>query len=81
MERPMTSTALDKITAALAAPKTHAVVSTYADGRAKWHETRCANSAETFAIGERRKIGRELIDRATGDAVRVVSVDIEPLTA
>lgn len=68
--------ALDRINAALAAPKTHAVVTTYASGATRSFETRCAGSAENYAIGERRKIGRELISRETGETVRVVAVDI-----
>lgn len=68
--------AMNLIHAALAAPKTHAVLTTYEDGRVKRHETRSAGTAETFAIGERRKIGRDLIDPTTGGKVRVVSVDI-----
>jgi hypothetical protein len=65
------------IAAAMAAPKTHVVVTTYADGRARRHETRNAASAETYAVGERRKVGRDLIDRMTGEAVKVVSVVVE----
>ena len=67
------------IAAALAMPKTHVVISTYADGKEYRHETRSAATAENWAIGERRKIGRDLIDRATGKTVRVVSVDILPI--
>lgn len=67
------------IAAALAAPKTHAVVTTYACGKVRRLETRSALAAETHAIGERRKIGRDLIDRETGGKVRVVSVEIVEL--
>lgn len=67
------------LAAALAAPKTHAVVTTYACGKARQHETRSAATAENYAFGERRKISRELIDRATGGTVRVVSVEIVAL--
>ncbi len=69
------------IKAALDAPKTHVVVSTYADGKTHRHETRSAATAENFAVGERRKIGRDLIDRETGGIVRVVSVDIIALVS
>ncbi len=76
----MTTTSIDALlSAALAAPRTHAVLTTYASGRVKRHETRNAASAENHAVGERRKIGRELIDRETGDKVRVVSVEIVAL--
>ena len=67
------------IAAALAAPKTHAVVTTYACGKVRRHETRNAASAENYAVGERRKVGRDLIDRMTGDAVKVVSVTVESI--
>ncbi len=68
--------ALAKIHAALAAPMTHAVVTRYADGRERRHLTRNVNAAENFAHTERRKIGRDLIDRETNATVRVVSVDV-----
>jgi hypothetical protein len=74
----MTSASL-LITAALAMPKTHAVVTTYADGSTKTFETRSLRSAETHAIGERRKIGRNLINRDTGSRVCVVSVEVVAL--
>lgn len=67
------------ITAALAAPKTHKVVTTYADGTAKSFETRSLASAENHALGERRKIGRDLLSRDTGETVRVVSVEVVAL--
>lgn len=70
--------ALDLITAAAAAPKTHVVITTYADGATSRHETRSAATAENFAIGERRKVGRDLISR-DGGTVRVVSVDVVAL--
>lgn len=70
--------ALDLIAKASAAPATHVVVSTYADGRTVRHETRNAAAAETWATGERRKIGRDLISREAG-TVRVVSVEIQEL--
>ncbi len=67
------------ITAALAMPVTHSVVTTYADGATRTHGTRNAAAAENYAIGERRKIGRDLINRETGASVRVVSVEIAAL--
>jgi hypothetical protein len=67
------------IAAALAAPKTHKVITTYADGTVKRFDTRNLASAEMHAIGERRKIDRDLVDRVTGKSVHVVSVTIEPI--
>ena len=67
------------IAAALAMPKTHCVVTTYACGRVRRHETRNEASAENFAVGERRKVGKSLIDRMTVETVRVVSVEVLPI--
>lgn len=72
---------MDLIAAALAAPKTHEVVTTYACGKVHRHPTRSAGSAEVHAGTERRKLGRDLIDRATGKTVRVVSVEVEAISA
>lgn len=72
-------TALDRINAALAMPHTHAVVTTFADGAERRFTTRCLASAENHAVGERRKIGRDLINRETGKTVRVVSVKVVAL--
>lgn len=68
--------ALEKIAAAQAMPKTHRVVTTYECGKTRNHDTRCLASAKNFAIGESRKINRDLIERETGNKVRVVSVEI-----
>jgi hypothetical protein len=67
------------IAAALAAPKTHKVVTTYADGTVKRFDTRNLASAENHAVLERRKVGRDLIDRITGKSVRVVSVTVSDI--
>lgn len=72
--------AVAMIQAALAQPKTHRVVTTYLDGWTRTHETRSAVTAENHAFGERRKIGRKLIDRDTGKTVQVVSVVVEPIS-
>lgn len=73
-------TALDLIASAAAKPMTHVVVTTYADGATKRHETRGAVQAETHAHLERAKLGRDLVSRnadmTAGPIVRVVSVDI-----
>jgi hypothetical protein len=67
------------IAAALAAPKTHRVVTTYIDGHQRIHETRSEMAGRMYAVGERRKIGRDLIDRVTGETVCVVSVEVEAI--
>lgn len=69
------------IAAALAMPNTHRVVTRYADGAELVHETRSFATAENWAVGERRQIGRDLLDRATGNTVRVVDVAIEAIAA
>lgn len=65
--------------AQLARPITHRVVTHYADGATKSLDVRSAGQAENFAIGERRKIGRNLISRETGETVRVVKIEIVTL--
>lgn len=64
------------IKAQLAKPITHNVVTRFADGTERAYGARSMGAAENYAIGERRKIGRDLISRETGDTVRVVAVDI-----
>jgi hypothetical protein len=71
--------ALNRINAALAMPHTHKVVTTFADGATRIHTSRSLQTAQLFAVGEQRKIGRDLINRDTGATVRVVSVDVLPL--
>lgn len=69
----------DLIKAQLAKPITHNVVTRFADGTERAFGTRSISAAENYAVGERRKIGRDLINRETGATVRVVAVDIRPL--
>jgi hypothetical protein len=68
--------AIALINAALAAPKTHRVLTLYESGDIHTHDCRNMASAQTYAVGERRKLGRDLIRRETGETVRVVSVEI-----
>ncbi len=63
----------------LAAPKQFAVVTTYDDGSVRRHETETNRQADNYAVGERRKVGRELVSRESGSAVKVVSVTIVAL--
>lgn len=65
--------------AQLARPFTHRVIVTYASGKIRTHDVRSGGAATNYAIGERRKIGRDLIERETGKPVRVVSVDIKEI--
>lgn len=67
------------IAAQLAKPMTHTVVTTYADGTTKEHQTRGEREAANWAIGERRLIGARLIDRATGEARLRVSVEVKAI--
>lgn len=78
-ERENEMNAENLIAAALAAPKTHRVVTTYACGKTRTFDTRSLASAENYAVGDRRKIGRDLIDCDSGEKVRVVSVEIAPI--
>ncbi|MEZ2132489.1 MULTISPECIES: hypothetical protein [unclassified Sinorhizobium] len=63
----------------LAAPKKFEAVTLYADGTAKSHKAETRAQADNFAAGERRKIGRSLIDRATGEKVMVIDVYVAAL--
>lgn len=64
------------IAAAKSAPNTHVVLTLYADGEVKRHEARSLAAAENWAIGERRKLNKDLIDRASGKTLRVVDVTV-----
>ena len=66
------------IAAALSAPVTHAVRTIYSDGAMRVHHTRSHATAAMYATGERRKIGKALVDRETGAARIVLSVEIVP---
>lgn len=68
-----------RLEALAALPKTHRVTTTYADGRTRTFDTRNLASAENHAITERRNMGRDLIDRETGNIVRKVSVTVSPI--
>lgn len=69
----------DMISNHLAKPMTHRVDTTYSNGNVRSHETRSAEAAENYARGERRKIGRDLINRETGKTVRVTEVNVVAL--
>lgn len=68
-----------RINAALAKPFTHKVVSYYETGATREHMARGLSQAENYAIGERRKIDRYLIDRESGGMVCVVAVEVEAI--
>jgi hypothetical protein len=67
------------IARALAMPHTHEIVWAYADGRSERFTTRNRASAENFADGRRAKLNRDLIDRETGETVRIVSVEVREI--
>lgn len=69
------------IARALAMPHTHEVVTHYADGVERRFTTRSLGTAENHAVGERRKIGRDLIEHITGRTVRVVAVEVREIVA
>lgn len=70
---------MDMIAKRLAAKKNFRVVTAYASGVVKAHETETEGQAKNWAQGEAHKVGRDLIDRMTGEKVRVVSVTIEAI--
>lgn len=67
------------IAAALAAPKTHRVVTTYADGQMRTFETRSLQTAENHAVLDRRHIGRDMLERGTNRRIRIVNVTVEKI--
>lgn len=67
------------LAAMLARPMTHEVVTVFADGKTRSFPVRSLAQAENYAVGERRKIGRDLINRDTGATVRVVAVEVRAL--
>lgn len=76
-------TAMNLIEAALAAPKTHEVVTTYACGKVRRFQTRSLASAENHAVRDRHNIGRPLISRnddlTAGPMITIVSVEVKAL--
>lgn len=70
---------MDLIARRLASPKSFRVTTLYESGTTYIHDTETLGQAENWATGERRKIGRDLIKRETGEKVRVVSVEINAL--
>lgn len=67
------------LSAQFAKPLTHRVTTTFANGATRTHDTRSQGQADNYATSERRKIGRDLIQRETGETVRVVSVTISAI--
>lgn len=63
----------------LAMPFTHEVVTVYAHGERYAFPVRSAAQAENHAHLVRRKLNRDLIDRETGNTVRVIAVEIREL--
>jgi hypothetical protein len=71
---------LARLEALASNPRNWRVTTHYADGRTRHHDTHSAAQAENYAIGERRKIGRELISRETDETVRAVHVTIAKIS-
>lgn len=62
-----------------AMPKKFEVVTLFADGKKRSHQTATFGQAESYAVGERRKIGKSLINRETGETVNVIDVYVSTL--
>lgn len=67
------------IAARLTAPKKFKVVTLFADGTSRSHKTETRGQAENYAVGEKRKVGRALINRETGATVEVIDVYVAAL--
>lgn len=70
---------LDFIEARLAAPKRFRTTTTYRNGDIRHHDTETLAQAENWADGERRKIGKKVINRDTRETTFVVSVTVRAL--
>lgn len=70
---------LDIIARVQAMPMTHKVVTHFADGTTREFPVRSIGAGENYAVGEKRKIGKTLINRETGASVQVINVTIEAL--
>lgn len=67
------------IAARLAAPEKFEVVTLFADGTSRSHKTETRSQAENYAVGEKRKVSRSLINRETGATVVVTDVYVAAL--
>lgn len=68
---------MDRLNALSAAPKPWLVTMTYASGHVRMLRQPKEVMARNFAERESRKIGRDLINRETGEIVRMVRVDVD----
>lgn len=62
-----------------AMPKAFEVVTLFADGTSRAHQTVTRGQADNYATGERRKVGKFLLNRDTGAEVCVVDVYVAAL--
>lgn len=60
-------------------PKAFEVVTLFADGTSRTYQTATRGQADNYAVGEKRKIGRTLLNRDTGATVEVVDVYVAAL--
>lgn len=60
-------------------PKAFEVVTLFADGTSRAHQTATRGQADNYSVGEKRKIGRTLLNRDTGATVEVVDVYVAAL--
>jgi len=71
--------AMNLINAAMNATKTHAAVVTYSDGSEHRLETRSEITAHNHLDTYRGQVGRDIISRATGETIRIVSREVVAL--
>lgn len=72
-------TGIDLIRYVQSLPKKFRVVTTYESGVVKTMDVATQGQADGHALMQRRKVGKDLIDRVTGEKVKVVSVTIEAI--
>lgn len=75
----MLKSSADLIARVQAMPKKWRVTTHFADGATRHHDSATEGQANNYATGERRKIGRPLLNRDTNQPVRVVSVTINQI--
>lgn len=68
-----------RLEALAASPREWRVTTRYECGKVRTFDAHSEAAANNHAVGERRKIGRELIDRAMGKKVRVVDVIVSKI--
>lgn len=71
--------AMELIAKMQAMPKAFEVVTLFADGTSRSYQTATRGQADNYAVGEKRKIGRTLLNRDTCATIIVTDVYVAAL--